>query len=210
MTMPSKLSNTDAPLVTFTFEEKFTLRGLLHDGQPWFVAADAILALDLDRKALERLDDDEKGVSSIHTLGGTQQMTIISESGLYSLILGSRKPSAKRFKKWVTSEVLPSIRKTGSYSMGQVAQPAFQIPTTLSGALALAAQLAEQNEQQQAQIARIKSLIYRAARSELEFEIGKSKASSCGRELRKWRDDKPRMKEELKQLYAQLQLPLLN
>ena len=86
-------------------------------GEPWFVAADVLSTLTLDRKALERLDADEKGVSSIHTLGGDQEMTIVSEPGLYGLVLGSRKPEAKRFKRWVTHEVLPAIRKTGSYSM---------------------------------------------------------------------------------------------
>ena len=61
------------------------------------------------------MDDDEKGIITGETLGGAQKMTVISESGLYSLILRSRKPEAKRFKKWVTKEVLPSIRKTGGY-----------------------------------------------------------------------------------------------
>ncbi len=161
--MPTKLSTTDAPLVIFTFEEKFTLRGLLRDGQPWFVAADACMALSIVNVSLavsgrpdrvdSGLDADEKGIATVNTPSGKQEMLIISESGLYSLILTSRKPEAKRFKKWVTSEVLPSIRKTGSYSMGQVAAPAFQIPNTLSGALMLAAKQAEQIEQQQAQLA---------------------------------------------------------
>ena len=61
-------------------------------------------------------DNDEKGVTLVDTLGGTQKMTIINESGLYSLILSSKLPDAKKFKRWVTSEVLPSIRKTGNYS----------------------------------------------------------------------------------------------
>ncbi|MDQ8022170.1 MAG: Bro-N domain-containing protein [Moraxellaceae bacterium] len=85
------------------------------DREPWFVAADVLSILTLDRKALERLDDDEKGVNSIHTPGGTQEMTVVSEPGLYSLVLGSRKPEAKRFRRWVTHEVLPAIRKTGGY-----------------------------------------------------------------------------------------------
>lgn len=105
---------------TFTFHlsdsASFTVRAMMRDGEPWFVAADALSALALDRKALERLDDDEKGVSSIHTLGGSQDVNVINESGLYSLIMGSRKPEAKQFKRWVTSEVLPQIRKTGSYA----------------------------------------------------------------------------------------------
>ena len=64
---------------------------------------------------MTRLDDDEKGVISNDTPGGMQEVTIINESGLYSLVLGSRKPEAKKFRKWVTSEVLPAIRKTGRY-----------------------------------------------------------------------------------------------
>lgn len=95
------------------------LRTIIDDsGDPWFVAADVcyILSISNNRDAMARLDDDEKGVGSIDTLGGKQEMTTINESGLYSLILGSRKPEARKFKRWVTSEVLPSIRKTGQYS----------------------------------------------------------------------------------------------
>jgi prophage antirepressor-like protein len=88
-------------------------------GNPWFVAADLLAVLSLDRKAMERLDDDERGVSSIHTPGGRQSMTTVNEFGLYSLILGSRKPEARQFKRWVTHEVLPAIRKTGSYGMSR-------------------------------------------------------------------------------------------
>src|SRR5690554_3672070 len=69
------------------------------DGEPLFVAADVLTALELDRKAMERLDDDEKGVSSIHTLGGRQSVSVVNEPGMFSLVLGSRKPSAKRFKR---------------------------------------------------------------------------------------------------------------
>ena len=93
------------------------VRVVERSGEPWFVAADVCRALGLDStgKALTRLDDDEKGVNSIHTLGGSQMMTIINESGLYALVLGSRKPEAKAFKRWVTHEVLPAIRRTGRY-----------------------------------------------------------------------------------------------
>ena len=90
-------------------------------GEPWFVAADVLSTISLDRKALERLDDDEKGVNSIHTPGGVQEMTTVNEPGLYALVLGSRKAEAKRFKRWVTHEVLPAIRKTGSYAVPAVA-----------------------------------------------------------------------------------------
>ncbi len=90
-------------------------------GEPWFVAADVLSTISLDRKALERLDDDEKGVNSIHTPGGVQEMTTVNEPGLYALVLGSRKAEAKRFKRWVTHEVLPAIRKTGSYAVPAIA-----------------------------------------------------------------------------------------
>lgn len=107
--------NTSLPVVFNFFSQ--TLRVVMRDGEPWFAAADVCAALTIgnSRMATDRLDDDEKGVSSIDTPSGQQEMTIVNESGLYSLILGSRKPEAKKFKKWVTSEVLPAIRKTGSY-----------------------------------------------------------------------------------------------
>jgi len=106
-------------LIPFDFEGQQVRVVTDAQGEPWFVAADVLSTLTLDRKALERLDADEKGVSSIHTLGGDQEMTIVNEPGLYGLVLGSRKPEAKRFKRWVTHEVLPAIRKTGSYSISR-------------------------------------------------------------------------------------------
>ena len=103
-------------LVPFDFEGRPIRVVTDSQGEPWFVAADVLATIGLDRKALERLDEDEKGVSSIHTPGGGQEMTTVNEPGLYTLVLGSRKAEAKRFKRWVTHEVLPSIRKTGSYA----------------------------------------------------------------------------------------------
>lgn len=91
-------------------------------GETTFVSADALAILGLDRTALRRLDDDEKGVDRIHTPGGEQEVGTVNEPGLYSLILGSRKPEAKAFKRWLTHEVLPAIRKTGSYGKTEVAQ----------------------------------------------------------------------------------------
>jgi prophage antirepressor-like protein len=89
------------------------------NGDSWFVAADVAKALDYaEAKDMTRnLDDDEKGRQIVPTLGGEQVLITINEYGLYSAILKSRKPEAKRFKRWVTHEVLPSIRKTGSYAM---------------------------------------------------------------------------------------------
>lgn len=91
------------------------------NGEPWFVLKDVCEVLDLGTtaKVAERLDADEKGMNQIHTPGGLQSVTVINESGLYNVILRSDKPEAKPFRKWVTSEVLPSIRKNGGYITGQ-------------------------------------------------------------------------------------------
>lgn len=93
------------------------IRIVMKDGEPWWIAKDVCDVLDIgnSRQALTRLDADEKGVISNDTLGGEQQMQAVNESGLYSLIIGSRKPEAKQFKRWITHEVLPTIRKTGGY-----------------------------------------------------------------------------------------------
>lgn len=105
-------------LQTFTYNNS-QVRTVEKDGEPWFVLKDVcdILGLDSPHKVVGRLDDDEKGRNLIPTLGGNQEMTVISESGLYNVILRSDKPEAKPFRKWVTAEVLPSIRKTGSYNI---------------------------------------------------------------------------------------------
>ena len=106
---------------TFTSPTFGSVRTLSVDGEPWFVAADVCKALDIrnGRDAVARLDEDEKGVALTDTPGGMQNMTTINEPGLYSLVLGSRKPEAKAFKRWITHEVIPPIRKTGGYIAGQ-------------------------------------------------------------------------------------------
>ena len=97
-------------------------RSIMIDGEPWFVATDVCRALEIGdpHKAVSRLDEDEKGRNSIPTLGGIQELITVSESGLYSLVLGSRKPEAKAFKRWITHEVIPSIRKHGAYVTDKV------------------------------------------------------------------------------------------
>lgn len=105
------------------------------DGDPWFVAADVCLILELGnpRSSLALLDDDERGVHAVDTPGGLQEVTIINEPGLYSLVLRSRKEEAKEFKRWITREVLPQIRKTGSYgSAVELRNPALQQVVTLA------------------------------------------------------------------------------
>jgi len=108
-------------LIPFNFGNE-KVRVVIDDQEePWFVAADVCAALTISTEQTRRLDDDEKGLRTVQTPGGPQEMGVINESGLYSLILTSRKPSAKKFKKWVTSEVLPAIRKTGGYTVGPAA-----------------------------------------------------------------------------------------
>jgi len=105
-------------VVPFYFQSS-EVRTVAIENNPWFVAKDVCDVLDLSdtNKALRGLDDDEKGTNKVRTLGGVQEMLVVSESGLYTLIIRSNKPQAKPFRKWVTAEVLPAIRKTGSYSL---------------------------------------------------------------------------------------------
>ena len=118
-------------LIPFEFESHALRVNMDAAGQPWFVAADvcAALALPETHKAIARLDDDEKGRNSIPTPGGSQEMSVVNESGLYNLVLGSRKPEAKRFKRWVTHEVLPAIRKTGTYASAASATSVATVPS---------------------------------------------------------------------------------
>ena len=109
-------------LQVFNFEKR-DVRVVMKGSEPWFVAKDVCEVLELSNpsEALKGLDDDERGSLRISEgtspAGGNPNMNIISESGLYTLIMRSNKPEAKRFRKWVTSEVLPTLRKTGSYSV---------------------------------------------------------------------------------------------
>lgn len=103
---------------TFTNKEFGTVRTIVKDGEPWFVGKDVaeILGYKETAKAIRtHICAEDKGVSVLDTPGGQQKITLINESGLYSFILGSKLPKAKTFKRWVTSDVLPTIRKTGGY-----------------------------------------------------------------------------------------------
>ena len=128
-------------LVEFNFNEN-PVRSILIDGNPFFIARDICLNLDIEdtSKAVSRLDGDEKLTRTLFVSGQNRNVTLINESGLYSLVLTSRKDGAKKFKKWITSEVLPQIRKTGSYS------DSAKLPQTFSEALQLAADQAKQLE----------------------------------------------------------------
>ena len=110
--------------VVFNFGNQ-SIRTIDQDGEVWFVANDVCTALDISnpRQAITRLDDDERGVISNDTPSGTQELNTVSESGLYSLVMGSRKAEAKAFKRWVTHDVLPAIRKTGRYEAPSQDEP---------------------------------------------------------------------------------------
>lgn len=114
------------------------------NGEPWFVARDVCECLELTNtsQTLSYLDDDEKGITTNDTPGGQQEMSIVSEAGLYSLILRSRKPEAKAFKRWITHEVLPAIRKTGGY--GQWNLP--RVPKSFPDALRMIADIEEEKQ----------------------------------------------------------------
>ena len=111
----------ESQLQLFKFENQ-QVRTLKINGDPWFVGKDLtdILGYSNSRDALNRhVDPEDKDVAKLDTLGGKQEQTIINESGMYSLILSSKLPNAKKFKHWVTSKVLPAIRKNGSYQLPQ-------------------------------------------------------------------------------------------
>jgi anti-repressor protein len=129
------------------------VRTVTIDSEPWFVGRDVCAVLDIAKpeNSLALLDEDERGTHTVGTLGGDQVVTVINEPGLYSLILRSRKPQAKAFKRWVTHEVIPSIRRTGSYSVAT----APEIPATYAAALRVAAEQAERAELAEAHVAEL-------------------------------------------------------
>ena len=108
----------------FSNEEFGRIRTVAIEGEPWFVGKDVAERLgykEPTKAAREKVDEEDRGVSKIDTPSGVQEMTIINESGLYSLVLSSKLPRARAFKRWVTSEVIPSIRKRGVYATPQAA-----------------------------------------------------------------------------------------
>lgn len=117
----------------FKNEQFGQIRVVERDGEPWFVAVDICGALDIanSRDALTRIDEDEKGVALTDTLGGAQEVAVVNEPGLYSLVLGSRKSEARAFKRWITHDVIPAIRKTGMYATPATVEAMLANPDTM-------------------------------------------------------------------------------
>lgn len=139
----------------FNFENQ-QVRTLRIDGEPYFVGKDVAEILGYSRTAdaiKQHVDEEDKGVGKIQTPGGKQNLTIINESGLYSLILASKMPNAKRFKRWVTSEVLPTIRRHGAYMTDE---KAFDVVNNKDGLASLLQQAADQLRQKDIQIEEMK------------------------------------------------------
>lgn len=120
------------------------VRALQQDGTPWFVAADVCSALGITTEQVRRLDPDEKGLRLMQTPGGAQQMTVVNEPGLYALVLGSRRPEARAFKRWITHEVLPAIREHGFYGTEDTVERMLADP---DAAIAMLAAYRDEREQ---------------------------------------------------------------
>lgn len=161
------------------------VRVVMIEEDPWWVASDVCRVLEIVRPdaALRGLDDDEKGTHTVSTPGGDQRLSIVNESGLYSMILRSRKAEARAFKRWITSVVIPQIRRTGGYGRAPGILP--KAPETFVEALELAlAQAKEIEEQKKALIvaeelqqlsdSRIKELEPQAEAGEAYFASGKN------------------------------------
>lgn len=119
-------------MIPFAYGEQ-PVRVVEIDGEPWFVAVDIAAVLDLGNihSSIALLDDDERGLHTMETPSGTQQVVVISEPGLYSLILRSRKPQATPFRRWITHEVIPTVRKHGMYATADALDRMLADPTTM-------------------------------------------------------------------------------
>lgn len=126
------------------------VRTVVRDGEPWFAAKDAcdVIGISKHRDAVARLDADERASMAVDTLGGRQSMTVVNEPGLYALMMISRSEKVRPFRRWVTHDVLPAIRRTGRYEVGS----RHEIPQTYAAALRLAADEHERAERAQREL----------------------------------------------------------
>lgn len=135
----------------FKNEQFGEVRTIEKNGEPWFVANDIckVLGHTNSRVAVAALDEDEKGVSKVYTLGGEQQMTVVNEAGMYQLVIRSNLPAAKAFKRWITHEVIPTIRRHGAYATETTIESIIADPE--SGIKLLQALKAEQQRRKEAE-----------------------------------------------------------
>lgn len=157
MTNNKQLMTTNDTQV-FSFGNNGELRVLMQDNEPWFVGADVAEMLgysDASKAVRVHVDAEDKGVDEMATPGGKQKVITINESGLYSLIMASKLPTAKQFKRWVTNEVLPAIRKHGGYLTPEKIEEALLNPDTL---IKLASQLKIEREKRLAAETKVKEL----------------------------------------------------
>lgn len=139
-----RINSNQVATQIFNNPEFGQVRTVVIDDEPWFVAADVCRALDIgnSRQAVTRLDDDEKNTVTLNDgIPGNPEKTVVNEPGLYSLVLGSRKPEAKAFKRWITHEVIPAIRKHGGYMTPEKVEEALLNPDVL---IKLATELKEE------------------------------------------------------------------
>lgn len=178
-------------IAMYNHESFGEVRVVTRDGEPWFVAADVCRALEVgnSRQALTRLDEDEKGVILTDTPGGKQEMSIVNEPGLYSLVLGSRKPEAKAFKRWVTHEVLPSIRKNGMYATPMTVEKMIEDPDY---AISLLQRVKDERlkrmeaERARAEAERQRNILIHVQKTFTSTEIAKELGMKSARELNNW------------------------
>lgn len=168
-------------LQVFENQDFGQVRTTIIDGEPWFVAADVCKALEIanNRDALTRLDDDEKGVALTDTLGGVQNMATVNEPGLYTLVLGSRKPEAKAFRRWITHEVIPSIRKHGMYATPATVEAMLSDPDTMIRTLQVLKEERQKRQEAESRIEHQKPLV------QLAEAIQKSEDSLLVRDVAK-------------------------
>lgn len=183
-TFAKGVSSMEMPQI-FESKEFGKIRVVERSGAPWFVGKDVCDCLEIgnSRDAAASLDDDEKGVALIDTPGGKQEMSIISEPGLYSLVLRSRKPEAKAFKRWIVHEVLPAIRKHGGYLTPKKLEEALLNPDVL---IRLATQLKEEREarvQAEARVATLSHVRKTYTTTEIAKELGMRSAVALNRLL---------------------------
>ena len=173
------------------------VRVIMRDDNPWFVAKDVCECLTIANTsdALSRLDDDEKGIGKADTLGGTQDVMLISESGLYTLIMRSNKPEAKEFRKWVTSEVLPSIRKSGVYATDNFIQKTIDDP---DWAISILQQIKFEREQKEL------ALRQRDEAIRTKAWIGSKRESTCMNEVKRFKGENKRLSSENEDLRVQV------